>query len=586
MSYSNISDLERINEELKREVEERKRAEAQLEQRNQLLSTLLDVSNLISSTMGLKPLFGAILDRLKTIIDYTGAKILIIEGDYLRIYAHRSLLTEEGELRYNTSYTHIPLSKEVIYGKKPVVIPDIRGDSPVAKSYRETVSNILDLEGTFGYMRSWAGIPMIVKDRVIGILTIDHSEPDYYKPHHIELGLAFANQAAIEFENARLYSESVKRMDELRTMFAVQQAITSRLDLDTVIKLIADEAKRLTNSERTAVFLVEGADLVLSVFSGKDSSGFLGYRIPIENSTAGKILLSGKPLLINNAEENPDIYTGLLEKAGVKSFLGIPLVSGSKPIGMIGAADKAAGEFNDNDIRIMNMLASSAVIGLENARMYREELRRHEEQAVAAERSRLARDLHDAVTQTLFSASLIAEVLPKIWERNKNEGLKRLEEIRQLARGALAEMRTLLLELRPAALVDAGLDELLKHMAESTTGRARIPVRLEIGGQACIPTDVKIGFYRIAQEALNNVAKHSGASQAAVILKVSKIKRQEADVVELTISDNGRGFTQKYVSGEHLGLNIMRERAEAIGAKLEIKSAEGEGTDVVIQWES
>ena len=133
------------------------------------------------------------------------------------------------------------------------------------------------------------------------------------------------------------------------------------------------------------------------------------------------------------------------------------------------------------------------------------------EKTAEEERIRLARDLHDAVSQTLFSTSLIAEVLPRLWERNKEEGLKKLEEVRQLTRGALAEMRTLLFELRPAALADAELSDLLRQLAESVIGRARVPVTLEVEGTCAIPPDVKIAFYRIAQEALNNIAKHSGS---------------------------------------------------------------------------
>jgi signal transduction histidine kinase len=134
----------------------------------------------------------------------------------------------------------------------------------------------------------------------------------------------------------------------------------------------------------------------------------------------------------------------------------------------------------------------------------------------------------------LFSASIIADVLPRLWERNPEEGRKRLEEIRQLTRGALAEMRTLLLELRPTALADAEMNDLVKQLAESITGRTRIPVSVDMKGRCILTNEIKMALYRIAQEALNNVAKHSGASQARVILNC------DSDSVELTVSDNGK----------------------------------------------
>jgi PAS domain S-box-containing protein len=200
------------------------------------------------------------------------------------------------------------------------------------------------------------------------------------------------------------------------------------------------------------------------------------------------------------------------------------------------------------------------------------------EKTAMEERTRLARDLHDAVSQTLFSTSLIAEVLPRVWERNKDEGLKKLEEVRQLTRGALAEMRTLLFELRPAALADADLNELLRQLAESVIGRARVPVTLEVDGSCEIPTDVKIALYRIAQEALNNIAKHSGANRAQVSLHC-----QPAHVT-LQIIDNGHGFDTSQVATGSFGLNNMKERAGQMGAILNIESKTGQGTDITVDW--
>ncbi len=200
------------------------------------------------------------------------------------------------------------------------------------------------------------------------------------------------------------------------------------------------------------------------------------------------------------------------------------------------------------------------------------------ERTAMEERNRLARDLHDAVSQTLFSASIIADVLPKLWERNPEEGRKRLEEIRQLTRGALAEMRTLLLELRPVALKDAELGELLKQLGESINGRARIPVKVTIEGHCDLDAGVKTALYRIAQEALNNVAKHSRASQSAVHL----ICRPES--VRMVISDNGDGFNLQSVKSQSLGLGIMSERAKEINAQLNMESVPGEGTTISVDW--
>jgi signal transduction histidine kinase/ligand-binding sensor domain-containing protein len=200
------------------------------------------------------------------------------------------------------------------------------------------------------------------------------------------------------------------------------------------------------------------------------------------------------------------------------------------------------------------------------------------EKAVAAERSRLARELHDAVTQTLFSASLIAEVLPRLWAKNPERGRLQLEEVRLLTRGALAEMRSLLLELRPEALAKAKMDDLLRQLGRAMTGRTGVPVSVDAEVLCPLPDEVQVALYRIAQEALNNAAKHAEASQVAVRF------HNEAGRAMLTIADDGRGFHVHNIPPERLGLGIMEERASAIGADLEIESQPGRGTQIRVVW--
>jgi signal transduction histidine kinase len=215
------------------------------------------------------------------------------------------------------------------------------------------------------------------------------------------------------------------------------------------------------------------------------------------------------------------------------------------------------------------------------------------EAAVAAERSRLARDLHDSVTQTLFSASLIAEAFPTIWESDQAEGGQLLKEMQRLSRGALAEMRTLLLELRPTVLVEASLDDLLHQLVEAITGRKDISAVVTVEGDGELPPDVHVAFYRIAQEALNNVVKHAYAGHVAVSLRwfppqismqASGIPNGQKRDVELCVSDDGCGFDEKRCPPDRLGLRSMRERAQAVGARLDVESRPGHGTRITVLW--
>ncbi len=201
-----------------------------------------------------------------------------------------------------------------------------------------------------------------------------------------------------------------------------------------------------------------------------------------------------------------------------------------------------------------------------------------EEAAASAERERIARELHDAVTQTLFSVAAISEALPRVWERNPEEARHGLEELRLLTQGALAEMRTMLLELRPAALLEHELGVLLRQLADAMMGRTRMPVTANVMGDCTLPGDVRVALYRIAQEALNNISKHARASEAELSLHC------EPGQARLKVCDNGLGFDGDRVQAHQLGLEIMRERAQAIGAKLNIASRPGHGTRVEVVW--
>ena len=257
-----------------------------------------------------------------------------------------------------------------------------------------------------------------------------------------------------------------------------------------------------------------------------------------------------------------------------QAVFSVPILIKNEVYGSLALYYREPRKFSAEEIELATTFGDQTALAIENARLRTQV----ERAAVAEERNRIARDLHDSVTQTLFSASLIAEVLPRMWESDREESEKRLAELRQLTRGALAEMRTLLLELRPATLIEVQLRELLRQLTEATTGRTRIPIRLELQGEGPLPPDVKIAFYHVAQEALNNVAKHAKATHVTVTFKRTQTRGQ------LTVTDDGRGFVIEKVTPEHLGLTIMNERAESIGARLQIESRLGHGTSVTVIW--
>lgn len=399
--------------------------------------------------------------------------------------------------------------------------------------------------------------------------------------------------AALEQKIRERTRESEQRRYVTQGMHDILTMLNSNRPLDEMLSYLVQYIGCLLGSEAVAIYQL-GPDSVLRV---QVAQGFEPEQaiaeLPVGVAFTGRAVLERKPITVSDTDlvlqqtllpESFDAQHVARLAARFHAVLSLPLMIKEEVYGAITIYYPHPREFSDEDVRLALSLGDHAALAIENARL-RAQIERS---AIAAERSRLARDLHDAVTQSLFSASLIAEVLPRLWKRNPEEGQRRLDELRHLTRGALAEMRTLLLELRPAALMEVPLGDLLRQITEAISGRAMIPIAITIEGECCnrrdLPPEVHIALYRIAQEALNNVARHSHAQRADVTLRYHSADGRCS--ASLQIADDGCGFDLDQISGDHLGLDIMRERAQAAGAHLAITSAPGEGTCVAVRWSS
>ena len=367
-----------------------------------------------------------------------------------------------------------------------------------------------------------------------------------------------------------------QRTEQLRTINEVGRSISSILQLNELFPYVVNSLRETFNYHNVGIVIVDRDSGTLQLeasagaYEGGPDIGAAGWA---SRGIVSKVFQTGEPLLINDIAADPE-YCAIEGLGDTRSELAVPIKLGERILGVLDIEANQVDAFDELDLFTTQTLADQLAIAIENARLYEQA----QELATVEERQRLARDLHDAVTQTLFSASLIAEVLPKLWEKNPEEGRRRLEELRRSTKGALAEMRILLLELRPAALTEISLAELLRQMADAATGRSGNPVILRVEGEANLPADVQITLYRIAQEALNNIHKHASATEIEVDL------RYQPEPVTLTIRDNGSGFDPVSVSPEHLGLGIMKERADSIGAYFGIESEIGRGTKVSVIW--
>ena len=395
-----------------------------------------------------------------------------------------------------------------------------------------------------------------------------------------ELGEQF-NRMSVQLREsyAQLERRVADRTQALAALNAIAAVVSRSLDPEEILDDALRKTLELTNIEMgTAYRLAEDGHTLSLVTHRGMSDDFVEQmdKIPLEPRIAQEAAGEVEPrLVIRYLDDYPEgKVKEQIIKEGLQQVIRVPLVSKGRLLGTLNLGTRALRPLAEEDLSLLEAIGQQIGVAMENARLYE----RAEQSAAAAERSRLARELHDAVTQTLFSASLLAEVLPRLSERDPEEGKRRLEELRQLTRGALAEMRTLLLELRPSALIEASLGDLLRQLADAFTGRTRIAATVTVSGQSDLPADVQVALYRIAQETLNNVAKHSGASEVQLTL------RSQPGHLEMRIADDGRGFDANVVSPDHLGLGIMRERAEGIGARMKVASEPGEGTEVIVVW--
>lgn len=412
-----------------------------------------------------------------------------------------------------------------------------------------------------GRLKNAAVAPLAVKDRVLGSLVlIDKSTAGAgFTPADIDLLVSFASLAASAIENARLFRAEKRRAEQFRVIGEVGRHIAAAFDVDDLLRQMASQVRAAFGYERVEIAWIEDGTVGAHAASGADR------ETSAPDDLWSAVVESGEPQL---------------SSAGDLSRIAVPLKSQDAVTGVLSAECRRPQAFDESDAIVLGSLANQAAAAVENIRHYQHA----RELAVVEERSRLARELHDAVTQTIFSAGLLAEALPDAWERDRQAGREMAADVRRLCRAALAEMRSLLLELRPAALAETPLEDLLRQLGEAAGGREGLLVTVTVEGAGILPPDVHLALYRIAQEALNNLARHARAGQAGLRLCYRRLE-EAGPFVRLAIQDDGCGFDPSQVAPDHLGLKIMRERAQAIGAALSIDSAPGRGATIVVQWQ-
>jgi signal transduction histidine kinase len=350
-------------------------------------------------------------------------------------------------------------------------------------------------------------------------------------------------------------------------------AVTSQLSVRDVLQMIVRSARSLAGARYAALGVPDDrggfAEFVVDGISARQQAEI--GPLPRQHGMLAVVLQDGKPLRLPDIKADPR-YGGWWPAAhpDLTDVLGVPILDGNSVLGFIFAASKRApGGFTERDERVLTLFAAHAAIALTNARLYE----RGRELSVLEERARLARDLHDAVAQKLFSVRAKARAAALLVDRDPARAAAEIDSVAALAGQAHAELRAVIGGLAPPDLSSGGLVASIRSYAVLVGGTYGARVRVQAGELPELDAARETVLYRVAQEAISNALRHSGSSHVTVQL------RARPRSVQLEVADTGAGFDPVSPRGG-LGLDSMRERAAAVAGKLEVMSAPGEGTTI------
>ena len=387
--------------------------------------------------------------------------------------------------------------------------------------------------------------------------------------------LAEVNAALRESEH-RLEQRVEERTRELSTLLRVSHNITTTLELEPLLGLILDELKEVVEYRLASITFLEEDELVILAVRGEGMQP-PGTRIPLsDHVNTRSMLLKREPVFVPDLNADTPLAErmrhNLAEQnfSGLGSWMSAPLVFRDKSIGGLALAHPEINYYTATRVEIAMAFANQAATAIMNARLF-EQTRQF---AALEERQKLARELHDSVSQSLYGIALGARTARTLLDREPIQAAEPLDYVLSLADAGLAEMRALIFELRPESLQTEGLVAALGKLVNALGARFQHEVALEAGEEPDVSIDVKECLYRIAQEAMNNIAKHAHATHVEVNLS------NAGGELLLSISDDGAGFDTRAEFPGHLGMHTMRERAEKAGGMFTIESAPNSGTRI------
>jgi signal transduction histidine kinase len=539
------------------------------------MTTLSTIGQLIASSLSLETILRTTLEAIHEQLHYENVALLLTDPHdpiTLVLQGRSGVYTKIGDYRQ-------PISDGIIgaaaRSKQPLLVPDVRRDTRYVPIPNARVKSELAL-------------PMVVGDKLLGVLNIETETT--LQPEDIPGLHVIATQLGIAIENARLFAETERALNETQLLFETSQRMSMALDVDGVVEAYLKQvATRQRYRCTVATFEVDEAGQKTTIVT-------LGRWVPDEGITLEKaqfpyfrddfdaLLDAGETITMPHVAEDPRASQILREaqvSKGYPALALIPLIVRGKRIGVVSLSDREHHNWTEVDLRPYQVTAAQLAIALNSRKQQQQLLEGEQRIAVLEERQRIARDLHDSVNQLIFSMTLIAQSLGSAYQKNPAEGDKRMTRVIELGHMIRSEMRALLVETRTTS--DSSLATLHRHglvrALQKHLQDAQMPVTLETLHYEQQAFEIEEHLFRICQEALNNIQKHAHSKHVWLRLE------SQVGGLHLTIRDDGIGFSveQAVKKESAIGLKSMRERAESLGASFVITSTPSQGTTLEVQ---
>ncbi|HUB76788.1 MAG TPA: GAF domain-containing protein [Solirubrobacteraceae bacterium] len=529
------------------------------------LRTLIDVGGFIVSELDLDAVLTRVLEAARDLTGARYAAIGVLNRDRTELERFVTVGVEEETAR---QIGDLPRGRGVLgvltEDPRPLRLERV-GDHPSSYGF------------PFGHppMDTFLGVPVLIAGESWGNLYLTEKSDGEFDAADEEAIVVLARWAGIAVLNARLYQQADTQRAELeravaglRATQAVALAVGAEVDLDRALELIVKRGRALVEARSVVILLREGDELAVAAVAGHVTRN-AGTRIPISGSTSGEVMLRGRSERIDDVPSRLQVSSEQLGVGDATTGLAVPLAYRGEPLGVLLAFDRQpdAQAFTDDDERALKAFAASAATAVVIAQSVERQRLSDTLAAAEAERRRWAQELHDETLQALGGLRVLLSSArrggdPDALARAADQALEQIEQ-------EITNLRSIITELRPAALDELGLEAALEGLLERhrSINDLEIAGSIELPGGDVLPPELQASIYRVVQEALTNVAKHAAAKRVTLTLTLAD------GALEVVIADDGHGFATDAKSGG-FGLAGMRERVGAVGGSLTVASSE------------